>query len=142
MGLGPGKLWPGRKASGRQATDLCAGYNVGGNSVFDLPKTYFPPEGLWLRPRGSHGQAAGAAQLLQPLGPLRIKLPIRLFILGFENSDDLLQRQKEQGVKGKSCPWLTDQVSKTLEGNEKTQVDNPYVQLDSSLEGRHHCVRS
>lgn len=49
-------------------------------------------------------KAAGAAQLLQPLGPLRIKLPVWLFILGFEHSDDLLQRPKEKGVKGKFMP--------------------------------------
>lgn len=41
-------------------------------------------------------KAAGTAQLLQPLGPLRIKVPIWLFILGFENTNDLLHRQKKK----------------------------------------------
>lgn len=41
-------------------------------------------------------KAAGTAQLLQPLGPLRIKMPIWLFILGFEDSNDPLHRQKKK----------------------------------------------
>lgn len=36
-------------------------------------------------------------------------------------------------LKASSCHWLTDQVSETLEGNERAQADNPYVQLDTSL---------
>ena len=36
-------------------------------------------------------------------------------------------------LKASSCQWLTDQVSKTLEGNERAQADNPYGQLDTSL---------
>lgn len=60
-------------------------------------------------------------------------MPIRLFILGFENCDDLLQNKRKRVLKASSCQWLTDQVSKTLEGNERAQADKPYGQLDTSL---------
>lgn len=103
MGLGPGKLWPGRKASGRQVTDLCAGYDVEFQFLVHQAGPCLREVAL-VEDKAVTAKAAGAAQLLQPLGPLRIKLPVWLFILGFENSDDLLHRPKEKGVKGKFMP--------------------------------------
>lgn len=41
--------------------------------------------------------------------------------------------KRKRVLKASSCHWLTDQVSETLEGNERAQADNPYVQLDTSL---------
>ena len=36
-------------------------------------------------------EAAGAAQLLEPLGPLGVELSVRLLVLRFEHTDDLLR---------------------------------------------------
>lgn len=42
-------------------------------------------------------EAAGTTEFLEPLCPLWIQLAVGLFILRFEDADDLLQREEEKG---------------------------------------------
>lgn len=44
-------------------------------------------------------EAAGAAELLEPLGPLWVQLAVGLLVLGFEDADDLLRREEEAKVE-------------------------------------------
>lgn len=49
-------------------------------------------------------EAARAAQLLQPLGPLGVQLPVGLLVLGLEDADDFLETEGGSWVSaGEGC---------------------------------------
>lgn len=82
-------------------TYLCAGNNVQFQLLVNKASTSLRQISL-VEDKAVSPKTARATEFLQPLGPLWVQLPIRLFILGFEHTNDFL----EEGERNKRKRWV------------------------------------